>query len=259
MIYPDSAGNGGGDAPEHVYTVKFTNEELWGAEAARAQRRRLLRRLGALHRPREQGAAMSAHEHAIRTQEEIAARVKALESIMIEKGIMTTEAVDRLAEIYENEVGPQLGAAVVAKAWTDPEFKARLLANATDGVRRAGHRRPAGRGHGRRREHRHRAQRDRLHAVLLLPVAGARAAAELVQGPGRTARGSCASRARCCARTSASTCRTRSRSGCGTPASEMRYWVLPQRPGRHRGPDEKALAALVTRDSMIGIGAPKAP
>ena len=67
----------------------------------------------------------------IRTQEEIAARVKALEALMIEKGIMTTAAIDRLAEIYENEVGPQLGAAVVAKAWTDPEFKARLVANAT--------------------------------------------------------------------------------------------------------------------------------
>ncbi len=119
----------------------------------------------------------------VRTQEEIAARVKALESIMIEKGIMTTEAVDRLVEIYENEVGPQLGAKVVAKAWTDPEFKARLLAERHRGLRRAGHRRPAGRGHGRRREHRHRAQRDRLHAVLVLPVAGARAAAELVQGP----------------------------------------------------------------------------
>ena len=51
---------------------------------------------------------------------------------MIEKGIMTTAAIDRLAEIYENEVGPQLGAAVVAKAWTDPEFKARLVANATE-------------------------------------------------------------------------------------------------------------------------------
>jgi nitrile hydratase alpha subunit len=61
----------------------------------------------------------------IRTQEEIAARVKALEALMIEKGIMTTAAIDRLAEIYENEVGPQLGAAVVAKAWSDPEFKAR--------------------------------------------------------------------------------------------------------------------------------------
>lgn len=67
----------------------------------------------------------------IRTQEEIAARVKALEAMLIEKGIMTTEAVDRLAEIYENEVGPQHAAAVVAKAWTDPEFKARLLEDGT--------------------------------------------------------------------------------------------------------------------------------
>ena len=68
----------------------------------------------------------------VRTPEEIAARVKALEAIMIEKGIMTTTAIDRLVEIYENEVGPQLGASVVAKAWADPEFKARLVANATD-------------------------------------------------------------------------------------------------------------------------------
>ena len=55
-------------------------------------------------------------EH-VRSQEEIAARVKALESILIEKGIMTTTAIDRLVEIYENEVGPQLGAKVVARAW----------------------------------------------------------------------------------------------------------------------------------------------
>ena len=68
---------------------------------------------------------------AVRTTEEIAARVKALEALMIEKGVMTTEAVDRLADIYENEVGPQLGAGVVAKAWTDPEFKARLLEDGT--------------------------------------------------------------------------------------------------------------------------------
>ena len=66
-----------------------------------------------------------------RSQAEIAARVKALESIMIDKGLMTTEAVDRFAEIYENEVGPQLGAQVVAKAWTDPEFKKRLLEDGT--------------------------------------------------------------------------------------------------------------------------------
>src|SRR5262245_40961964 len=71
-------------------------------------------------------------------QAQIAARVKAIEAIMIEKGLMTTAAVDRLAEIYENEVGPQLGAKVVAKAWTDPEFKARLLANATEACQELG-------------------------------------------------------------------------------------------------------------------------
>ena len=58
---------------------------------------------------------MSTH---VRSQEEIAARVKALESILIEKGIMTTAAVDRLVEIYENEVGPKLGALVRAELET---------------------------------------------------------------------------------------------------------------------------------------------
>ena len=66
-----------------------------------------------------------------RSDAEVAARMKALESILIEKGIMTTEAVDRLAEIYEHEVGPQIGAGVVARAWSDPDFKARLLEDAT--------------------------------------------------------------------------------------------------------------------------------
>lgn len=74
----------------------------------------------------------------LRTQEEITARVKALESLLIEKGVMTTAAVDRLAEVYENEVGPQLGAKVVAKAWTDPEFKARLLEDASAACRELG-------------------------------------------------------------------------------------------------------------------------
>ena len=62
--------------------------------------------------------------------EEVAARVKALEAILIEKGFVTEEAVDKIAEMYEKEVGPHLGAKVVAKAWTDPEFKRRLLEDA---------------------------------------------------------------------------------------------------------------------------------
>lgn len=78
----------------------------------------------------------------VRTQEEIAARVKALEAIMIEKGIMTTEAVDRLAEIYENEVGPRLEgrrAGVDRSGVQGPPARRRH-----EGVRRSGHRGPPG-------------------------------------------------------------------------------------------------------------------
>src|SRR5947209_8534377 len=66
-----------------------------------------------------------------RSDAEIAARVKAMESILVEKGIIATDAIDYMSSVYENEVGPQLGANVTARAWVDPEFKARLLADAT--------------------------------------------------------------------------------------------------------------------------------
>ena len=61
------------------------------------------------------------------SDEYTAARVKALESLLIEKGMLTEEAVDRIAERYEHEVGPHRGAEVVARAWTDPGFRDRLL------------------------------------------------------------------------------------------------------------------------------------
>lgn len=109
-----------------------------GRRGGRAERFGHLRRLGALHRPRDREGerrmsapntveSIPAPDHAA----QVAARVKAIEAIMIEKGLMSTDAVDRVAAIYENEVGPQLGAKAVAKAWTDPDFKSRLLENAT--------------------------------------------------------------------------------------------------------------------------------
>jgi len=194
----------------------------------------------------------------LRTEAEIAARVKALESIMIEKGIMTTEAVDRLADIYENEVGPQLGAAVVAKAWTDPEFKARLLANGTQACSEL----DIG---GLQGEDMVVVENtDTVHNVIVCtlcscypwPVLGLPPnwykapayRARIVREP-RTV--------------------LREDFGLDVPdsvevrvwdsTSEMRYWVLPQRPAGTDGLDDKALAALVTRDSMIGTGVPVAP
>jgi nitrile hydratase len=55
------------------------------------------------------------------------ARAKALESLLIEKGLLFSDAIDRVVQHYEQDLGPMNGAKVVAKAWTDPEFKKRLL------------------------------------------------------------------------------------------------------------------------------------
>ncbi len=190
----------------------------------------------------------------IRTQEEIAARVKALESIMIEKGIMTTGAIDRIVEIYENEVGPQLGAQVTARAWTDPEFRTRLLANATEACAELGI-------SGLQGEDMVVVENtDDVHNVIVCtlcscypwPVLGLPPnwykepayRARIVREPRKV---------------------LRETFGYDIPdsvevrvwdsSSEMRYWVLPARPAGTETLSESELAALVTRDSMIGVGA----
>jgi nitrile hydratase subunit alpha len=68
-----------------------------------------------------------------------ALRVKALESLLIEKGYVDPEALDRLIDTYEHKVGPRNGAKVVARAWTDPEFKRWLLADATAAIASLGY------------------------------------------------------------------------------------------------------------------------
>jgi nitrile hydratase len=198
---------------------------------------------------------MSQH---VRSQEEIAARVKALESILIEKGVMTTAAVDRLVEIYENEVGPQLGAKVVARAWTDPEFKRRLLADATRACAEFGISGLQG--------------EDMVvventadaHNVIVCTLCSCYPWPVLGLPPNWYKEPAYRSRMVRAPRQV-----LREDFGYDLPdsvevrvwdsSSEMRYWVLPRRPDGTGALSEAELAGLVTRDSMIGVGPAASP
>jgi len=198
---------------------------------------------------------MSTH---VRSQEEIAARVKALESILIDKGIMTTAAVDRLVEIYENEVGPQLGAKVVARAWTDPAFKQRLLADATKACADFG----IG---GLQGEDMVVVENTAdVHNVIVCtlcscypwPVLGLPPnwykepayRSRIVKEPRKVLREDFGYEL-------SDSVEVR----VWDSSSEMRYWVLPVRPAGTDALSEAELAGLVTRDSMIGVGPAASP
>ncbi|TQC45429.1 nitrile hydratase subunit alpha [Rhodococcus sp. WS4] len=188
-----------------------------------------------------------------RSEEEIAARVKALESMLIERGIMTTQAIDRLVEIYENEVGPQLGAKVVAKAWSDPKFKARLLADATEACSELGI------GGLQGEDMVVVEDTDQVHNVIVCtlcscypwPVLGLppnwykepQYRAAIVREPRKVL-----------SESFGYTVSDDVEIRVWDSSSEMRYWVLPRRPQGTEGWTEAQLAELVSRDSMIGVG-----
>ena len=154
---------------------------------------------------------------------------------------------------WRGEWIPQNGARVVARAWTDPAFRARLLANGRAAVAELGLAMPQAPPPPRRAgEHAEGAERHLLHAVLVHGVHDHRPAAGLVQGSRVPRRASCASRAPCCRRW-ASTCRRRSRSASGTRPPTRVTWCC--RSGR-RTPSagrRSKLADIVTRDAMIGV------
>jgi nitrile hydratase subunit alpha len=191
-------------------------------------------------------------------KEEIAARVKALEAILIEKGVMTTEAVDRLAEIYENEVGPQLGAKVVARAWTDPDFKARLLDDATAACA------DMGIGGLQGEEMVVVENTDTVHNAIVCTLCSCYPWPVLGLPPNWYKAPAYRSRRVREPRTVLA-----EDFGYELPdsveirvwdsSSELRYWVLPKRPEGTEGSSESELAALVTRDSMIGVGPAASP
>jgi nitrile hydratase len=187
---------------------------------------------------------------------EIEMRVRALETVLTQKGYLDPAALDVLIDTYQTKVGPRNGARVVARAWVDPAYRERLLRDATAAIAEFGY-------SGRQGEHmiavanapgRHNMVVCTLCSCYPWPVLGlppvwyksAPYRSRAVRDP----RGVLAD------------------FGVQLPAgteirvwdstAEVRYLVIPERPAGTDGLSEEALAALVTRDSMIGTGLARA-
>ena len=78
------------------------------------------------------------HEHGQDPPSDLALRVKALESLLVDKGLVDPAALDAIIDSYEHKIGPRNGAKVVAKAWNDPAYRARLLTDATAAIAELG-------------------------------------------------------------------------------------------------------------------------
>jgi nitrile hydratase len=179
-----------------------------------------------------------------------ALRVKALESLLVEQRLVDPAAIDAWIDLYAEEIGPKRGARVVARAWTDPAYKGRLLADGTAAISEFGYQGHAT-GHVVAVEN-----SDKVHNVVVCTLCSCYPFALLGMSPGWYK--SAEYRARIVREPRA----VLQEFGVDLPedveirvwdsTSELRYLVLPQRPAGTEGLDEAALAALVTRNSMIG-------
>jgi nitrile hydratase len=199
---------------------------------------------------------MSEHQHGhTRPKSPQQLRTEALEALLTEKGLIATDAVDAAVEVFQNDVGPQNGARMVARAWVDPAYRERMLADGSSAAAEFGY-------GGYEGEYlRVVENRPGLHNVIVCtlcscypwPVLGippvwyksAPYRARVVREPRAVL----------------------AEFGLELPddtqiqvwdsSAEMRYLVLPMRPDDSDGMDEEELAGLVTRDCMIGVAVPR--
>lgn len=180
-----------------------------------------------------------------------ALRAEALEELLTERGLVKTEVLDGFINRYVNDVGPLNGAKVVAKAWTDPEYRERLLQDGTGAIKELGFAGPQG-------EHIVVVENtDEVHNLVVCtlcscypwPVLGL--PPNWYKDPAYRARAVREPRA------------LLAEMGLDLPAdvnirvwdssAENRYFVLPRRPANTEGLSEEELAAIVTRDAMVGV------
>jgi nitrile hydratase len=195
------------------------------------------------------------HEHA--ALPDTLLRTKALESLLTEKGLVDPRALDELIDTYEHRVGPKNGARVVARAWVDPQFKAHLLADGTDAIKQFGF-------DGRQGKDMVVVENTpQVHNMVVCTLCSCYPWPVLGLPPVWYKSSPYRSRAVIDPRG------VLAEFGVTLPATvevkvwdstaEVRYLVLPMRPEGSETLSEEQLAELVTRDSMIGTGLPRAP
>jgi nitrile hydratase len=198
------------------------------------------------------------HDHGEGSElSDVALRVRALESLLVERGYVDPAALDALIETYETRVGPRNGARVVARAWADPAYRERLMSDATSAIAEFGYT-------GRQGEHMVAVENTpQVHNMVVCTLCSCYPWSVLGLPPVWYKSPPYRSRAVADPRG------VLAEFGVSLPAgtevrvwdstAEMRYLVVPMRPEGTEGLDEERLADLVTRDSMIGTGLALAP
>jgi nitrile hydratase len=200
---------------------------------------------------------MPDHDHDMQPASQLDLRTRALETLLVERGLISTDAIDAVVEYYEHDVGPQNGARVIARAWVDPAYRARLLRDGGDAIADLGFGGVEG-GHMVVVEN-----TPGVHNVIVCTLCSCYPWPVLGLPP--TWYKSEAYRARVVAEPR----RVLSEFGLELEqgvevrvwdsSAEIRYLVLPERPSGTDGLSEQELAELVTRDAMIGVAKVEAP
>lgn len=184
-----------------------------------------------------------------------AAKVRALEALLIEKGIITDKTVDKVLDFFETEMGPFNGAKIVARAWVDPEFKARLLKDATSAI--AEMKLPAGMA-GAEGEHIKVAENTpTVHNVIICTLCSCYPWPTLGLPPywfkDPAFRGRMAREPRAVLKEFGVEIPPEVEIKLWDSSAQIRWMVLPERPAGTEGMTEEQLAALLTPEAMMGV------
>lgn len=190
------------------------------------------------------------HDHQT-VPSDIALRVKALESVLIEKDLVDAAELDSVVDTYENRIGPRNGAQVVARAWVDPEYRARLLTNGTEAIAELGY-------GGAQGEHMVVvANEPNVHNLVVCTLCSCYPWPTLGLPPVWYKSAGYRSRAvidpRGVLREFGLALSDDVEIRVWDSTAEIRYLVLPEQPAGTEGMTEAELAEIVTRDSMIGV------